>query len=442
MLAASWNRVYAWGWGVIEIQRLAAGVVAGVLAGRSLDAELAAVWRRRVQRSAGERGAIQDLAFGTLRFLGWLEAVLDALLKKPVHDARLRALLLVGLYQLEYTRAAPHAVVDHAVRTCETLGLAFAKGFTNAVLRNFLRNRTALGAHAQRSETARFSHPQWWIDRLRVQYPTRYAAALDADNMHPPLALRVNRRRIATGAYLDLLAERGIQAEPAGDFAVVLASPLPAHRIPGLAEGLVSVQDVAAQFAAPLLDLIDGQRVLDACAAPGGKATHALEIADVKLTALDNDDARLDRLRANLERLNLAADVRCGDAGDPDSWWKGEPFDRVLADVPCSASGVARRHPDIKWLRRSADIEQFAQRQAQMLDALWQVLGRDGKLLYVTCSVFQEENAVQVSHFVERHPDATRLNLSVLDHDPGLPPGQLLQTPQHDGFFYALLQKA
>ena len=427
---------------MVEVQRLAAGVVAGVLAGRSLDAELAGVWRRRVLEAPGERGAIQDLAYGTLRFLGWLETVLDSLLKKPVKDARLRALLLVSLYQLEHTRAAPHAVVDHAVRTCEALGLGFAKGLTNAVLRNFLRNRTALGAHARRSETARFCHPQWWIEKLRAQYPAQYAAALEADNLHPPLALRVNRRRIETAAYLELLAECGIRAEPAGACAVVLPLPLPAHRIPGLAEGLVSVQDVAAQLAAPLLDLRDGQRVLDACAAPGGKATHALEIADVELVALDSDEARLDRLRSNLVRLGLSADVRCGDAGDPGSWWDGRPFERILADVPCSASGVARRHPDIKWLRRSDDIEQFAQRQARMLDALWQVLGGGGKLLYVTCSVFQEENGEQVAHFVERHPDATRLTLPALNDDPGVPAGQLLQNPRHDGFFYALVQKA
>jgi 16S rRNA (cytosine967-C5)-methyltransferase len=427
---------------VLEVQRLAAGVVAGVLGGRSLDAELASAWRRRPHNTAGERGAIQDLAYGTLRFLGWLEAILDALLKKPVPDARLRALLLVGLYQLEHTRAAPHAVVDHAVRTCEALGLVSAKGLTNAVLRNFLRERTALGAHARRSEVARYSHPQWWIDKLRAQYPSHYAAALDADNLHPPLALRVNRRRVATADYIALLTEHDIRAEGAGDAAVILASPLPAHRIPGLGEGLVSVQDAAAQLAAPLLELRDGQRVLDACAAPGGKATHILELANVELFALDNDELRLERLRANLARLGLAANVRCADAAEPGSWWDGKPFERILVDVPCSASGVARRHPDIKWLRRASDIEQVGERQSRMLDALWQVLGRGGKLLYATCSVFREENGEQVSRFVERHPDATRANLPALDNDPGLPAGQLLQNPRHDGFFYALVQKA
>ena len=427
---------------MVEVQRLASGIVSAVMAGRSLDAELASLWRRRPHGAAHDRGAIQDLAYGTLRFLGWLEAVLDALLQKAVRDARLRALLLVALYQLEHTRAAPHAVVDHAVRTCETLGLASAKGLTNAVLRNFLRKRAALRARVQRLETARFSHPQWWIEKLRVQYPSDYTAALDADNLHPPLALRVNRRRATVEGYLATLAQSGIHAEAVGESGVILAAPLPAERIPGLAEGLVSVQDAAAQLAAPLLDARDGMRVLDACAAPGGKATHVLELADVDLVALDNDERRLERVRANLARLALSAHVVCGDASDCASWWDGREFDRVLADVPCSASGVARRHPDIKWLRRAADIAQFAQLQRRVLDALWQVLGSGGKLLYVTCSVFQEENGEQVSSFVERHPDATRLTLPALDADPRLPAGQLLQNPRHDGFFYALLQKA
>lgn len=427
---------------MVEIQRLAGAVVGRVLAGRSLDAELRAVWRRHARLTARERGAIQDLAYGALRFLGRLEALLEALLDKPLRDARLRALLLVALYQLEHTRAAPHAIVDHAVRTCEILGLTAAKGLANAVLRNFLRNRAATTARAQHSETGRYSHPQWWIDKLRAQYPSHYAAILEADNLHPPLALRVNRRRITPVGYLALLAQHGIAGEACGESAVVLGSPLPAERIPGFADGLVSVQDAAAQLAAPLLDLRDGMRVLDACAAPGGKTAHALELATVDLTALDSDAERLERVRANLTRLGLSARVVCGDACAPAGWWDGKPFERILADVPCSASGVARRHPDIKWLRRAADVAQFAQLQSRMLDALWQLLARDGKLLYATCSVFHEENHRQVAQFVEHHRDATRLTLPAVDNDPQLPAGQLLPGQRHDGFFYALLRKA
>jgi len=426
---------------MVEVQRLASGAVGRVLAGRSLDAELAAVWARHPQLAERERAALQDLAYGTLRFLGCLEALLDELLDRPLRDARLRALLLTALYQLEHTRAAPHAIVDHAVRCGGKLGLSSAKGLVNAVLRNFLRSRALIAARVQRLETARYSHPQWWIDRLRAEYPARYESVLQAANLRPPLTLRVNRRRATPDLYLRLLEERAVPATLVGATAVTLETPLPAARIPGLAEGLVSVQDAAAQLAAPLLDLADGQRVLDACAAPGGKTTHILEQADVAVTALDDDEGRLARVRANLARLGLSAQVVCGDAAEPAAWWDGAAYDRILADVPCTASGIARRHPDIKWLRRPNDIEQFARAQRRILDALWQLLRRDGKLLYATCSVFQEENHLQVQRFLQGHPDARRLNLGAADTDPHTPAGQLLPDPQHDGFFYALLRK-
>ena len=426
---------------MVEVQRLASAVVAKVLAGRSLDAELAATWRRHAQLAPRDRAALQDLAYGTLRFLGRLEALLDELLDRPLRDVRLRPLLLTALYQLDYTRAAHHAIVDNAVRCCDRRGLSSARGLVNAVLRNFLRNRSALDARAQRSEEGRYCHPQWWIDKLRAQYPARFDAVLEATNTRPPLTLRVNRRRIGADGYLRLLAEHGVRATALGESAVTLDAPLPAERIPGFAEGLVSVQDAAAQLAAPMLDLAGGQRVLDACAAPGGKSMHILELADVHVTALDADAERLGRLRGNLARLGLAAQVLCGDAGDPAAWWDGVPFDRILADVPCTASGVARRHPDIKWLRRASDVEQFAREQSRLLDALWQMLKRDGKLLYATCSVFHEENHLQVERFVKRQRDAQRVILAPGEDDPHLPAGQLLPDRQHDGFFYALLRK-
>jgi 16S rRNA (cytosine967-C5)-methyltransferase len=426
---------------MVEVQRLAAAVLRGVLAGRSLDAELAAAWHAHPQLDARGRAAVQDLAYGALRFLPRLEALLEALLEKPLRDERLRALLLIALHQLEATRAAPHAVVDHAVRTCHALGLTSAKGLANAVLRNFLRRRAALAARAQRTEPARFCHPQWWIDKLRAQYLQDYAAILEAGNAHPPLALRVNCRRGSVADYLALLREQGIQGEPQGASAVLLRKAVPAARVPGLSEGRVSVQDVAAQLAAPLLDLVDGMRVLDACAAPGGKTGHALELADVELTALDEDAARLERVRDNLARLGLTARIVCGDACDPAAWWDGKRFDRILLDAPCSASGIVRRHPDIKWLRREADIEHYVELQARMLDALWQTLESGGKFLYATCSVFQEENREQVARFEKRHRDARRLTLPALDEEIQARAGQLLPDGRHDGFYYALLQK-
>ena len=426
---------------MIEQQRLAAAVLGGVLAGRSLDAELAAAWRTHPGIDERSRAAVQDLSYGVLRFLSRLEALLGTLLEKPLADARLRLLLLVALYQLEHTRAAPHAVVDHAVRTCHALGLTSAKGLVNAVLRNFLRRRAALQARAQRTEAARYCHPQWWIDKLRVQYPGEHAAMLEAGNARPPFVLRVNRRRLTVAGYLEVLARHGIQGEACGPSAVLIPSALPAARLPGFPEGLVSVQDAAAQLAAPLLDLRPGMRVLDACAAPGGKTGHALELAEVDLTALDNDAARLERVRANLARLGFSARIVCGDASEPGAWWDGIPFDRILLDAPCSASGIARRHPDIKWLRRETDIAQYADLQRRMLDALWQALASGGKLLYATCSVFHEENREQVAQFLERHRDARRVALPALGDDIHARAGQLLPDGRHDGFFYALLQK-
>jgi 16S rRNA (cytosine967-C5)-methyltransferase len=426
---------------MVEVQRLAAAAVRGVLAGRSLDTELAAAWRAHPQLEERRRAAVQDLAYGVLRFLARLDALLEALLDKPLKDARLRALLLVALHQLEHSRAAPHAVVDHAVTACHALGLTSAKGLVNAVLRNFLRRRAAFHARAQRTEAARYCHPQWWIDKLRCQYPDEYASILETGNTRAPLALRINRRRMQVADYLELLGKQGLRAEPCGPAGVLLEKPLAAARVPGLVEGLVSVQDAGAQLAAPLLELADSQRVLDACAAPGGKSGHMLELAAVTLTALDSDAARLERVRANLDRLGFAARVLCGDASDPATWWDGVPFDRILVDAPCSASGVVRRHPDIKWLRREFDIAQYVQLQGRMLDALWQTLARDGKLLYATCSVFHEENREQVAQFLERHREARRLALPAVDADIGARAGQLLPDGRHDGFFYALLQK-
>jgi 16S rRNA (cytosine967-C5)-methyltransferase len=424
---------------VLETQRLASSAVGAVRDGRNLTAALATLWSRNPQLTTQQRGAITDLSYGALRFGGQLEAVLAQLLKKPLHDKPLRWLLLVALYQLVYTRAAPHAIVDHAVRCAAGLGAPHAGGLVNAVLRSFLRRREALLAVAAQTEPGRYSYPQWWIDRVRLQYPRHFAAALHAGNLHPPFTLRVNRRRTTRDDYLALLAEHGIAANASGVDAVTLARALPVERVPGFADGVVSVQDAAAQLAAPILDAQPGMRVLDACAAPGGKTTHLLEIADVEVIALDSDALRLQRVQQNLDRLGVGAKLVHANACDA-NWHDGNPFERILADVPCTASGVVRRHPDIKWLRRAGDIAQFAAQQRQLLEALWQLLASDGKLLYTTCSVFQEENSQQIAEFLERHPDARRLPVCGVTTD-GTPEGQLLPDSEHDGFFYALLQK-
>ncbi|MGC2047349.1 MAG: 16S rRNA (cytosine(967)-C(5))-methyltransferase RsmB, partial [Gallionella sp.] len=281
----------------------------------------------------------------------------------------------------------------------------------------------------------------WWIDELHAQYAERGPALLDAGNRHPPMTLRVNRRRSSTADYLALLAQHHISAKVIGPDALQLDKPVSVDRLPGFLAGMVSVQDAGAQIAARLLDVHDGMRVLDACAAPGGKTAHILELAAVELVALDKDEKRLQRVAENLQRLGLTAQLVAGDAADPDSWWDGKTFQRILADVPCSASGVVRRHPDIKWLRRRADIAGFAAQQLGILCSLWRLIEQDGKLLYATCSVFQQENEQVITAFLAQQPDALRLPVVMAGHLPDKNEGQLLPNDQHDGFFYALLHK-
>lgn len=421
-----------------DVQPLASATVAQVFAGRNLNQVLQATFERNPKLTPQQRALLQDLSYGSLRHYGPLQDILARLLQKPLKDESVRCLLLVALYQLVYTHAQPHAVVDHAVKTTQVLRKTSAKGLVNAVLRNFLRHREhLLSGVGVASEEGRFSHPQWWIDKVRHEYPDAWEKILEAGNQHPPMTLRVNRRKIGVAAYLQQLAEAGIGAQSVGVSGIFLEHPLGVDKLPGFSQGLVSVQDGGAQLAASLLDVRDGMRVLDACAAPGGKTAHLLELADVALTAMDHDASRLQKVEQNLSRLGLPAKCVVGDAAQPSQWWDGQTFQRILADVPCSASGVVRRHPDIKWLRREGDIAQFAEQQAHILEALWHCLEQGGKLLYVTCSVFAEENHQQIKFFISRHGDARLLSL------PGLAEQdlQLLPDREHDGFYYALLAK-
>lgn len=416
-------------------QHGASRVVCQVLGGSNLNKALSVAWQSTPGLTQQQRGALQDLSYGTLRHLGQLQQLLEQLLHKPVQD-ELRCLLLVALYQLQYSKAATHAVVNHAVHAVRRRNTA-ASGLVNAVLRNFLRQQNALLASAAENEEGRYSYPQWWIDAVKAQYGVQAPAILLAGNQHPPMTLRVNCRRISPANYLALLTQRGIVAKLIEPHAIWLEHPVLVEKLPGFFDGLVSVQDAGAQYAARLLDAQDGMRVLDACAAPGGKSAHLLELAELDLLALDKDESRLQLVRENMLRLQLSANVQCGDAAYPNEWWDAEPFQRILADVPCSASGVVRRHPDIKWLRRPQDIDRFAEQQMHILNALWRLLARDGKLLYVTCSLFAQENQQIIDRFLRQHDDARQLPLSA----PNLSEGSLLPDDQHDGFFYALLQQ-
>ena len=414
-----------------EALSLAAQAVATVLQGRNLTEALAGV---RSDLPA-IRAQVQDIAYGSLRRYGWGDFILGRLLARPLPESRVHALLLAALYRLESRPDQSHTVVDQAVAAVATVAGGRFKGVANGVLRNYLRQREQLLATAADDQAARDWHPGWWVRRLQSAYPTEWQRIVAAGNGQPPMSLRANVRRQSREAYGQALAEAGIGAVALGASGLLLEKPVGVEQLPGFFEGRVSVQDYGAQRAAELLDLADGQRVLDACSAPGGKTAHILELAQVQLLALDADAKRCQRVEENLSRLGLTATVRPADARRPEDWWDGQPFDRILADVPCSAAGVVRRHPDSKWLRRESDIAQFAKVQRQILEALWPCLALGGKLLYATCSVFPEENRLQVAKFLDRHPDAQRLPVA------GAEDLQLLPQDDHDGFYYALLQK-
>lgn len=412
----------------------AAGLVAEVIDGGNLTDAFERLQQAQHDWPEATRGAVRDLAWTTLREYGRQSAVLRHLLHSPP-PVFIEALLLVAVQRLAQRPEQAHTVVDQAVQAAaaEMPGM---KGMVNAVLRNALRQVEAWPTWIGRDESARYAHPQWWIALLRRAHPDAWEVALEAGNQRPPMALRVNRRRASVDEVIAMLDAASLPCRRIGEEGVLLERPVGVAAVPGFADGLVSVQDAGAQRAAALLGATSGERVLDACAAPGGKTAHVLERADVDMLALEMDPRRAARIHDNLERLGLAATVRVADCRDLASWWDGRPFDRILADVPCSASGVARRHPDIKWLRREDDIGRFAAQQAAILDALWQTLVPGGTMLYVTCSVFDEENRLQMERFRQRHGDAEQL---LIDQHPDC---QLLPTADHDGFYFALLRKA
>ena len=411
----------------------AAELVAAVLEGGNLTEAYERLQAAHPAWPEATRGAVRDLAWTTLREFRRGGVVLDRLLSAPPATV-IHALLLVALTRLRQRPEQSHTVVDQAVQAAAAL-IPGLKSMVNGVLRNALRQREQWAGWEQCDPEARYGVPAWWIQRVKHAHPAAWEAALAASNERPPMALRVNLRRSSIAQAEAELAAAGCATRRLDNDALLLERALPVARLPGHAEGRVSVQDAGAQWAARLLDPQAGERVLDACAAPGGKSAHLLERADIELLALELDAVRARRIEHNLDRLGLQATVRVADCRARATWWDGRPFARILADVPCSASGVVRRHPDIKWLRRDTDIVQFAAQQAEILDALWHTLAPGGTMLYVTCSVFDEENAAQIDRFCARHADAQRLPIQ------GRPDFQLLPNAEHDGFYYALLRK-
>lgn len=429
-----------------------AQVLQYVRSGRSLTDALARV-------PDAMRPGTQALSFHVLRWLGGAEGVRDLVAPKrppPVVDALLTSALALA-WPVPDPPYPDHTLVDQAVSAVRHRAPA-AAGFVNAVLRRFLRERDALVAAAQRAPVAAWNHPLWWIERLKADWPAQWQPLLQSANLHPPMTLRVNTRHGSVDAYLERLAQAGRRAHALGGSAVALEAPCTVQALPGFADGDVSVQDLNAQRAAPLLlggahapgvpPLAAGARVLDACAAPGGKTAHLLELADLEVLALDSDPQRTARLHDTLARLKLHATVRVGDGRQPAGWWDGRPFDAILLDAPCTASGIVRRHPDVRWLRRPEDVEALAATQRQLLDALWPLLAPGGRLLYATCSLFRAEGQHQIDAFLQRiAPGTARVDGASPGHLQPLPDNAGAGTPAGagavgDGFFYALLHKA
>ena len=411
--------------------------------GRSLDDVFQSDWFQALPASARDLGLCREISFGLCRWYFALSAVLKPRLQKPLRarDRDIQLVLLIGLYQLLVLQTGAHAAVNETVKLTQAQNKKWASGLVNAVLRGVLRDQLVLDAAAHQQ-----AFPPWMRARIQHDWGEHSDAILFALNQRPPMTLRVDTRQCTTDAYRDELAGLGLEANrhPLVDSAIVLDAACDVVQLPGFDEGLVSVQDAAAQIAAPLLACQPGARVLDACAAPGGKTMHLLQqYADIELDALDSSASRLQRLQQNLVRSGRSARVLVGDAALPQTWSEHGEYDAILADVPCSASGVLRRHPDIKLLRRDSDILPLCAQQARILDALWSVLKPGGKMLYSTCSIFKEENEVQVRGFLERHAEAREISLEGVKWGAARPQGRqiLPGSDNMDGFYYALLTR-
>ncbi|MGQ6550724.1 16S rRNA (cytosine(967)-C(5))-methyltransferase RsmB [Serratia sp. IR-2025] len=423
-----------------NLRSIAAKAIGQVLdQGQSLSTILPALQKNISDK---DRGLLQELCFGTLRVLPQLEWCIQQLMAKPMTGKQrpLHYLLMVGLYQLLYTRIPPHAVLAETVEGAVALKRPQLKGLINGVLRQFQRQQEELLARAANNES-RYLHPSWLLKRIKLAYPAQWEQIVDANNQKPPMWLRVNRLHHTREDYLQLMQQAGIAAEPHAEYrdAVRLLAPCPVTDLPGFSEGWVTVQDASAQGCVDLLDPQNGEQILDLCAAPGGKTTHILEAAPkAHVLAVDIDEQRLSRVKENLQRLRQHAEVRQGDGRTPQEWCGDQQFDRILLDAPCSATGVIRRHPDIKWLRRDSDIAELAALQSEILEAIWPRLKPVGVMVYATCSILPQENSEQIATFLQRHGDAKLVETG----DVQSPGKQNLPHPEDgDGFFYAKLIK-
>ena len=430
-------------------RRAALQMLLPVFAGQSLSAVQPAVLENIEDRR--DRALAGELANGVLRWRWQLAFIAGRLLSKALKakDRDVQLVILMALYELQQGRAPDYAIINEAVELVRQgvgkgKGKQWAASMVNAVLRRFTREKETL-LTAIDNDVARYSHPQWLLDMIRQDWPGQWQSILQAANMRPPLWLRVNTRQYSAAQYQALLAEHDIETTPSqlSAQALRLEQGMDVRQLPGFDKGAVSVQDAGAQLAANLLNVEAGQRVLDLCAAPGGKACHLLELhEDIELVAVELEEKRMQRVKENLQRLRLEAGLKVADARDTAAWWSGKPFERIMLDAPCSATGVIRRHPDIKSLRREEDIAALQKLQAEILDAAWQTLAEGGELLYITCSILQAENARQIAAFLQRHENAQALAIDVewgiaCEHGRQLLPGE----QDADGFYYCRLQK-
>lgn len=424
-----------------NLRAIAAKALSSVLdQGQSLSTVLPALSK---EVSEKDRALLQELCFGVLRVLPQLEWYIQQLMAKVLTGKQrsLHYLIMVGIYQLVYTRIPPHAALAETVNGAVALKRPQLKGLINGVLRQFQRQEDQLKERSQNNE-CRFLHPSWLLKRLQQAYPEQWESIVDANNQRPPMWLRVNRLHHTRDEYLALLtnAEISAFAHPQSPDAICLEEASPVGRLPGFEQGWVTVQDASAQHCVDLLDPQNGEQILDLCCAPGGKTTHILEAAPkAHVLAVDVDENRLKRVKENLQRLQQQAEVKCGDGRYPENWCGDKQFDRILLDAPCSATGVIRRHPDIKWLRRDRDITELAALQKEIIEAIWPRLKSGGVMVYATCSVLPEENAQQMREFLARHPEA-KLVATGDNENPGLQ--HLPHAQDGDGFFYAKLIKA
>ena len=419
-------------------QWLAAMIVEQVLLGRNLDKSFQLVLTK-YSNEAENLPQIKDMTYGAIRDLGKSKFYINKLVKNKIENLCLESLLHIVLFQINHSRSNDFTLVNQAVDAAKKIDHK-KSSFINAVLRNFLRNKVNLEKELKEDESAVYSYPKWWIEKVKKQYPKDWQDILNIGNQRPPLALRINLQKLKINEYSITLDEEGIEHSLVSDECLIIKKPLDVNKIPGFLDGKVSVQDLGAQLAAHIIELKNNQKVLDACSAPGGKACHMLEIKKIQLTAIESNKQRTTKIIDNIKRQGFTAKILNKKIDNKNEWWDKQYFDRILLDVPCSASGIVRRHVDIKWLRRINDFQNFADNQLTLLRAAWPMLKEGGKLLYVTCSIFEEENRDVIEEFKKGLSNVSEINIKFPSNIAHIK-NQVLPSDNHDGLFYALLQK-